>query len=97
MSEPINITLAEPIKAHGEVLTALTLQPVKAKHLRLCGDPLTYTTGGGAFNVDAVKMAALISALAGIPLSSVDQLGAPDYLECQAAVLSFFAPATVSN
>ena len=97
MSEPINITLAEPIKAHGEAVFALTIQSVRAKHIRLFGDPLIRASDGTSFSVDGGKMAALIGALAGIPISSVDQLSAPDYLECQLAVLSFFTPAAAQG
>lgn len=80
------IKLTTPISAHGDMIDALTFQPLKAKHLRNSGDPFI-NLPGGAMKVDYRAVAVLISELAGIPTSSVDQLEAPDWVRCSEAII----------
>jgi hypothetical protein len=93
--EPVNVPLSEPIKAHGEIVTALTIRPPTAKDIRLCGDPLVGLTEA-TMRVDGPVMAALISNLAGIPPSSVDMLSYADFKDVSNTVMSFLAPPAAS-
>jgi hypothetical protein len=96
--DPIEVTLSEPIKAHGETVRVLTLKPPKGRHLRVAGYPFRLGGGaGGAMQVDAAVMARLISELAEIPTSSVDQLEAEDWQACLVAVSTFLAPTDLTS
>ena len=91
--DPVEVKLSEPIQAHGQTVHVLTLKPPKGRHLRVAGYP--FRLGGGAnaaMTVDAAVLARLISELAEIPTSSVDQLEAQDWQACLLAVSTFLAP-----
>lgn len=94
----VDITLSSPITAHGERLTALTLRPLTVKELRQCGAMPFYDAADGSTRVDPGAVAALISTLAGIPTSSVDQMSASDFAACVPVILGFFSasPPTAS-
>lgn len=88
--------LSRPIQAHGETLTELTLREPTGKDIRTAGAPykMEFTASGGQLmHIDTEAVARLISALAGIPPSSVDQLTAKDFNAAQAEVISFFGDA----
>ena len=88
-----DVALTTPIQAHGETVSTLTFRPLTGKDLRTIGDPREYSVtsnGGQTFAFNGEKMGALMSSLAGIPLSSVDQLSAPDWDACMLMVTGFF-------
>ena len=68
MNDPINLPLSQPINAHGEVLNSLTLRPVTARDLRLCGYPLI-PASETEVRFDTQAAAKLIVACANIPTS----------------------------
>ena len=98
------IALSTPIQAHGETLTRLELRAPTGKDIRLCGNPFNML---GAFEgaqpdlsrvqVDDAKLAAMLSNLAAIPPSSVDQLSFADYQLCVVALFGFLAPAAPTS
>lgn len=89
------LSLAAPIQAHGETLTELTLRKPTVKELRLCGQPYRIVGGGAQCDYDAC--AKLISAVAGIPPSSVDQLDAADFDEAALILVGFTKRAPVAE
>lgn len=80
------VTLKYPIKANGQVLEELTLERPRVKHLK---------AADGAKG-EMEKTALLISELAGIPPSSVDQIDAADFAQLAEVIGGFFEqrPAT---
>ena len=86
------VKLRKPIKAHGEDLAALELREPVGKDIRECGMPYKLESKGDSelVVIDAGVSARYIARLAGIPLSSVDQLTAPDFNLAVGAVLGFF-------
>nr|WP_314074885.1 phage tail assembly protein [uncultured Roseococcus sp.] len=91
-SEPTKVTLHRPIKAHGEELHVLELREPTGRDLRICGLPYRVTQGEEII-VDSAVMARLVVSLASIPMSSVDQLSAPDFQEVTGVVMGFFQQA----
>lgn len=100
--QPVPVTLSMPIKAHGRELSELTLRPLTGKDLRICGTPYRISRGEEGI-VDSVAVSAMISELAGVPLSSVDQLVAVDWFACWGAIQGFLgmtetaAPSTANQ
>ena len=89
--QPVPVTLSQPIKAHGRDVSELTLRPLTGKDLRICGAPYRIGRAGEEGIVDSQAVSAMISELAGIPISSVDQLSAADWFACWSAIQSFLA------
>lgn len=90
-SEPTKVMLHRPIRAHGEELRELTLREPTGRDLRICGLPYRVTQNEEVV-VDGAVMARLVVNLAAIPMSSVDQLSAPDFQEVTGVVMGFFRP-----
>ena len=88
------LKLSKPIKAHGEDVAELAFREPTGKDLRTCGMPYSMLDRDGAVGlvIDAGAVAKLISALAGIPTSSVDQLSARDFQEATNVIVGFFGP-----
>ncbi len=74
------VELKHPIQANGETVSVLHLERPKVKHLKVIDE----APG------DIERGARLISALAGIPPSAVDQLDAEDFMAASQAVADFF-------
>jgi hypothetical protein len=98
------LPLSTSIQAHGDTLAALVFREPTGKDIRVHGNPFQLVadrvTGEATPVFDADRCARLISALAGIPMSSVDQLSAADFLGAQLVLLGFFGvppPKTGSN
>jgi hypothetical protein len=86
------IELSSPIKAHGEELLEITLRDPVTKDQMELGMPFLILQGDGdtAIQIQSKTVGKYIVRLAGIPLSSVEQLAFADFGKCQAAVLGFF-------
>ena len=83
--QSVTIPLTNPIEAHGERLTALTLRPLTvADIVDLPIDILDKR------KVDAATVNDYIVRLGGIPRSSVLQLDPGDWFEIMLAVVGFF-------
>jgi hypothetical protein len=74
------ITLKHPIKAHGETVETIELKRPTVKHLRAMDK--------AAGDVD--RVASLISELAVLPPSSVDQIDAEDFGAISDVIAVFF-------
>lgn len=65
----IEFELSEPIQAHGETITKLTLARPKVKHLKVVD----------SVEGDIEKSIALIAELSGLPPSSVEEIDGVDF------------------
>lgn len=89
----MKFTLSTPIKAHGDELSEIELREPTTKDVRELGYPFSATPGA---NGDAdLKLfpdiaAKHISRLAGIPMSSVDQIHPGDFLLIHTELCGFF-------
>ena len=86
------VALSKPIKAHGEDLSELTLREPTTKDAMEIGQPFLIIVGDGetGIRIQQKTVGQWIVRLAGIPMSSVEQLGMEDFSKCQAVVLGFF-------
>jgi len=75
------VKLSKAIQAHGEELQELSFKEPTVAHLRV----LDESKG----KID--QTIRLISALADIPISSVEQMAAADFEKCDKAIEGFFA------
>ena len=80
--QPVPVPLSKPIKAHGRDVSELTLRPLTGKDLRICGAPFRVGMRGEEGIVDTQAVSSLICELAGVPISSVDQLAGVDWFAC---------------
>src|SRR5215469_7383652 len=88
----MNIALMKPIIAHGKETSELSLREPTGKDLRKTGVPFRVQPDGIP-TYDTEACAKLISELAAIPSSSVDQLDALDFVRlCDALITPFFSP-----
>lgn len=79
--DAIVIKLSEPIEANGEIITEITLQQPRAKHMR--GLPVGAISMGALLN--------LASEVSGVPPSSMDKLTGGDAMKVVEAVGNFLA------
>ncbi len=79
--DPFRVELTEPVQAHGETLTHLQLQAPKMKHLR--------ARDGAKGPTDASIR--VMSVLAGVPPSTIDELTPVDFAAAEAVLRPFFA------
>jgi hypothetical protein len=93
---PLEHKLSKSIKAHGEPVETLTWREPTAGDIRQAGCPiiLEFVPGsdGPRMTFNEQKMNALISILAAIPPSSVDQLSAGDWHAIAFKLSRFFMP-----
>lgn len=87
----ITIKLSKPVKAHGEDVSELTLREPTTKDVRDLGFPYAIDIEGQSRLIfDANVVAKYVVKLAGVPMSSVDQLQLPDFQALQGVVQGFF-------
>lgn len=79
---PITIQLSEPIQAHGETVSEISLSTPRAKHLRAM--PVKA-------QLDMGDLLNLAGECAGLPPSSMDQLAAGDAFKVVEAMGNFLA------
>ena len=91
MTEPVTLTLKEPITVRGAQLTELTIRPPTGKDLRQCGYPFIIGNEGVQI-IDAAAVSKLLVNCAQIPSSSVDQMGPGDWTAGMTAIMGFFTP-----
>jgi hypothetical protein len=82
------VALSTPVQAHGDQVVTLTLRPMTGRDLRVHGLPLITTRDGDSI-VNTKVVASLAAELAGVPLSTIDQVEAGDFVELVAAVTGF--------
>lgn len=89
------IKLTEPVKFGDTELTELHLKSPKGKVIRQIGLPFSFNQDG-SFEMLTDRCAKYISECASIPMSTVDELGAEDYLQICAEITGFFGQRTAS-
>lgn len=89
------IKLTEPVKFGDTELTELHLKSPKGKLIKQIGLPFSFNQDG-SFEVLTDRCAKYISECASIPMSTVDELGAEDYLQICAEITGFFGQRTAS-
>lgn len=84
--------LAKPIKAHGKEVEELVLREPTTKDQMEIGQPFLIIVGDGetGIRIQQKTIGQYIVRLAGIPMSSVEQLDRRDFAGLQAVVLGFF-------
>src|SRR3954453_23384847 len=87
--QPVLVVLSKPIKAHGRDVSELTLRPLTGKDLCICGAPFKVGMRGEEGIVDTQAVSSLICELAGVPISSVDQLAGVDWFACWSVIQGF--------
>lgn len=87
----VTIKLSKPVKAHGEEVSELTLREPTTKDVRELGFPYAVALSEqNRIVFDAAVVAKYLVKLAGVPLSSIDQLSLPDFQALQGVVQGFF-------
>lgn len=89
------IKLTEPVKFGDTELTELHLKSPKGKMIKQIGLPFSFNQDG-SFEMLTDRCAKYISECASIPMSTVDELGAEDYLQICAEITGFFGQRTAS-
>lgn len=87
--------LTEPVKFGDTELTELHLKSPKGKLIKQIGLPFSFNQDG-SFEMLTDRCAKYISECASIPMSTVDELGAEDYLQICAEITVFFGQRTAS-
>lgn len=99
MSEPVTITLSQPIEVVGEQRHELILRPPDGGMLMRAGAYVRIIhldSGDSAIEPLPSGIGKLIAACARIPVRSVEFLAAPDFAEAQGVILGFLAPSAKS-
>jgi hypothetical protein len=91
----LSFALSRAIKAGGEEVTELSFREPNGADILNVGNPVVIDMASDPPRVthDERKMRAMISRLAAIPTSSVDQLSPQDWVGCAWALTPFFVPA----
>ncbi len=87
--------LTEPVKFGDTELTELHLKSPKGKLIKQIGLPFSFNQDG-SFEMLTDRCAKYIAECASIPMSTVDELGAEDYLQICAEITGFFGQRTAS-
>ena len=86
--------LPKPIKAHGKEMTELTIKEPTGKDVIAVGTPVDFdpTQDPPRLYMNTQKMAAMISRLAEVPPSSVEQLSPKTISQIGWILAPFFSP-----
>lgn len=85
--------LSKPIHAFGKEVTEIEMKKPDGGTIRRCGYPFKIEntrSGSQIQHINADAVAACISELAAIPMSSVDTLSPDDFMALTSEVLGFF-------
>jgi hypothetical protein len=94
------LKLRMAIKEGAKELTELTFRKPVGKDVRQCGMPTKVevtAAGGQIHHVDTEAAARLMSVLAAVPPSTIDQMDAVDFTEAVQIVAGFFNPPATSS
>jgi hypothetical protein len=101
MNEPVTQTLSKPIEVIDQTVSSVTIMPPTGRHLMKAGPVmrLIYNdeTGESAVEINPDKMGKLISVCCNIPMRSVEQMDASDFVACSNAITVFLAPGRTSS
>lgn len=96
----VTLKLSRPIEAHGEQYAELVICKPNGHDLFQAGYPFKIETSPGGATVQVIDPGAvrkMISRLAKIPVSSVDQLDIGDWTAAMGTVMSFFGTAPAAS
>ncbi len=85
------ITLSQPVMAHGEKLHVLELRPPRFDEVEALGFPFN-VGADGAMKIDSAVALKYIPALAGIPRSSAEKLALRDVFMISMHIMGFLRP-----
>lgn len=85
-----SFTLSAPVNVIGVPTSILAMRPPTGKDLRTHGMPVRQDGGGS--EIDGEKMSAMIAGLCNVPMSTIDELVASDWMTLSLAVMRFLAP-----
>jgi len=91
---PISFPLRKEVDAHGEKINKLTFREPSGADIERYGNPLIIdmSTEVPTVTFDERKMAAMLSALATVPLSTIRALSPRDWTTCAWGIAPFFMP-----
>lgn len=100
MRDPVTITLSESVVVMDKQVTSLTIRPPRGKDLIATGNPIQMTGTRGApgqpdqmtVGTNENAMADLLSRLANVPRTTIEDLSAADYTVASMTVMAFLAP-----
>lgn len=89
-----SLTLTTPIQAHGDDVPVLNFRKPTARDILTIGNPVIFEPASDPPKIthDERKMTAMLSALAGVPPSSILQLEPEDWVSAAWGVSPFFLP-----
>ena len=95
------LPLKKPIQAHKETVSVLEFREPTGDEIIRCGIPFTVVTDPASPSKVEIKFASdsigtYISSLCGIPMSSVKQMSAPDFMKALGVVTGFFGDGALS-
>lgn len=91
----LTLTLTKPVQSHGKEVAELTFREPSGADILACGgnpvafDPVTAAVDPGAH---PQRMRLMLSRLAAVPPSTIDQMTAPDWTSASWLVAPFFMP-----
>ncbi len=97
MSDNVTVKLARPVQGHGEEIAQLSLREPTGEDAMECGYPFRTTADAKGRDIQIIDTEAtskMISALAGVPVSTVRQLAMVDWNQCLQVISLFMVGAT---
>lgn len=90
--EPVVVPLSTSVEHGSEMLSGLTIRPIRTKDIIDIGNIYVLGSDGGDTSIDISmkRCAAYIARLAAVPPSVVARLSVADFMKCQEVVLGFF-------
>lgn len=90
----IRVKLSRPTKAFGEVVSALVFRQPTGRDIRSFGNPviIDFASEPARLSFDEAKMSRMLSALSGVPSSTIDSLSGGDWNACAWGISGFFVP-----
>jgi len=93
------ITLTQPVKAHGDEVTVLAFRDPTGSDIEMAGMPVSFDVGPDGkpnFVVKSREMTAMMSQLAAVPPSTIKMMTSNDWTTVAWALLGFFIPRPVT-
>ena len=88
------INLTTPVQAHGEMLKSITFRRPTGKDIMSIGDqyPIHIDWATGQVRPNPPAMGDMMSRLAAVPPSTIENMDAEDWSTCAHALMGFFPP-----
>jgi len=95
-TEPLTFTLAKPILVIDTTVSSVTVTPPTGRHLMKSGSVLRIVTKPDSdeisIDIQTEGMGKLIAACCNLPIRSVEQMAAGDFMAVSNAIVPFLAP-----